>query len=652
MRFLDNLKISVKILSVLALLGAVTAFLVISAGRQQENVDVEYSKLVEEAAPAQVEFARSSRRMTGMGHLAYKIIAASSDNPDDVKPLTDELNQYAKFAAENLARAKELNPRNGDTYDGFLEELKAFHAMTQDIAAKVAAFEARMARIQMADVDAKLAEISSRIDEFNSELQAQMREARAVTNEYAENAVFMNYAIGFGSLLFCLVLGAWMSIFKISRPLSRMSERMGVLANGDLTVEVEGQQRGDEVGSMARAVQIFKDNAIALKASEAEAAEQRRRSEEDRARNDAQREETARQVASVVAGLGAGLERLARGDLTYRVTDRWSDEYVKIQEDFNGAIDKLQDTIANIVRSSAEVSNAAAEISSATTDLSQRTEEQAASLEETSASMEQIAATVKKNAENAKHANDLTQNARQVADEGGKVVAEVVSAMTRIEDSSRKISDIISVIDEIARQTNLLALNAAVEAARAGDAGRGFAVVASEVRGLAQRSSQAAKDIANLIVNSSTQVEDGVALVNKAGQSLQAILDSINNVASIVSEIANASAEQASGIDQINTALAQMDEVTQQNSALVEENAATAKTLEEQQAAMSERVGYFQLGSEPVMEKEAELPAPSGNGHARAKAAPAKANGGHRPVQRPVTRGNLAVRQDPDMQEF
>src|SRR6185436_16911962 len=202
---------------------------------------------------------------------------------------------------------------------------------------------------------------------------------------------------------------------------------------------------------------------------------------------------------------------------------------------------------------------------------------------------------VKKNAENAHQANESAANARAVANRGGEVVAKAVEAMGQIEGSSRKISDIIGVIDEIARQTNLLALNAAVEAARAGEAGRGFAVVASEVRNLAQRSSQAAKDIKDLITNSNSQVQDGVELVNKAGGALAEIVDSINQVATIVAEIANASNEQATGIEQVNKALTQMDEVTQQNSALVEENAATAKTLEHQSGAMNQRVAFFRL---------------------------------------------------------
>jgi methyl-accepting chemotaxis protein len=222
--------------------------------------------------------------------------------------------------------------------------------------------------------------------------------------------------------------------------------------------------------------------------------------------------------------------------------------------------------------------------------------------------MEQISATVKKNAENAQHATQSAASTRKVADRGGEIVAKAVDAMAKIEDSSRKISDIIGVIDEIARQTNLLALNAAVEAARAGEAGRGFAVVATEVRNLAQRSSQAAKDIKVLITNSNSQVTDGVELVNQAGVALTEIVESIKSVVAIVDDIASASMEQSTGIEQVNKALTQMDEVTQQNSALVEENAATAKTLEHQAKSMDEQVAFFQIGDASAGDEAAEAP--------------------------------------------
>ena len=438
-------------------------------------------------------------------------------------------------------------------------------------------------------------QVDQAVSKLVDETQGGMTSGIAALLKQLELNRWLLLGIAVASLLAAGAIAFFYVQRKLVRRLVALRNTMQILASGQNEVTVPAVKDRDELGEMARSVLVFRDAAVEKERLEVESAESRRLADEERQRNDAARAEAARQVAEVVDGLGRGLERLAKGDLTYRVRDNWADEYRKIQNDFNGAIGQLQDTLTAIVESTREVSNASAEISTSTTDLSQRTEEQAASLEETSASMEEISATVRKNAENAQHADTLMRGTRDVADRGGEVVAQAVSAMSRIEESSRKISDIISVIDEIARQTNLLALNAAVEAARAGEAGRGFAVVASEVRNLAQRSSQAAKDIKDLIVNSSNQVGEGVQLVNRAGSSLKDILASLNQVAEIVADIALASSEQATGIDQINRALNQMDEATQQNSALVEENAATAKTLENQSSALDGRVAAFRL---------------------------------------------------------
>jgi methyl-accepting chemotaxis protein len=301
-------------------------------------------------------------------------------------------------------------------------------------------------------------------------------------------------------------------------------------------------------------------------------------------------------IARPLRALTTPINELAGGNFNVSVAGvSRKDEVGQIAAAVSAMATRVRETIGEIKQSALEVNSASGEISTSTTDLSQRTEEQAASLEETTAAMEEISATVRKSAENADQANKSAGQARAVADQGGQVVAKAVTAMARIEDSSRKISDIIGVIDEIARQTNLLALNAAVEAARAGEAGRGFAVVASEVRSLAQRSSQAAKDIKELITSSNGQVQEGVELVNHAGTALHKIVESVKEVAELVSDIAQASTEQATGLEQINKALMQMDEVTQQNAALVEENAATAKALETQAQSMDEQVAFFKI---------------------------------------------------------
>jgi methyl-accepting chemotaxis protein len=445
---------------------------------------------------------------------------------------------------------------------------------------------------------------------------------------------------------------------RVINPLHRLSDAMRQLAGGDFAVVLPGLERKDEIGAIATATEGFKIKAeekaqreaaehaeherqAAAKAQREAAEQSAKQAEQDRqmtAERDAAMTRLSSEFEAAVGGIvqaavkgdfsqrvavdgKSGLIRnvgtaintlcdnvskalddlatmlgaLAGGDLTRRITADYQGCFATLKDNANTTAERIGATIAEIRKAGQEVASASAEISASSTDLSQRTEEQAANLQQTSASMEEMSVTVKKSAEQAKLASQFATETQSVANRSGGVVAKAVEAMSRIDESSRKIADIITVIDEIARQTNLLALNAAVEAARAGEAGRGFAVVASEVRSLAQRSSQAAKDIKDLITNSSTQVRGGVDLVNQTGSSLGEIVESIKKVAEIVADIATASAEQSSGIEQINKALTQVDEVTQQNSALVEENAATAKTLEQQAANMNERVDEFRL---------------------------------------------------------
>ncbi|MFO1184473.1 MAG: methyl-accepting chemotaxis protein [Bauldia sp.] len=447
-------------------------------------------------------------------------------------------------------------------------------------------------------------------------------DAKALAEAEMDSSEFK--ALLIGAVIVAMMIGAAaFGLFGIARPIGRLSGVMGELAAGRLETDVPFAGRGDEIGAMAKTVQVFKDAGLEKLRLEGMTAEQRKAAEDERRRNEETQRRAAAEQAAVVEALAAGLRALSAGDLTHRLSDGFPAAYVQVRDDFNAAVEKLHETVAEIATVAREVAGATGEISGGTADLSQRTEEQSASLEETSSSMEQISQNVRQNAESAEEANRLATGAREVAGRGGEVVSQAVEAMARIAASSGKIADIISVIDEIARQTNLLALNAAVEAARAGDAGRGFAVVASEVRSLAQRSSQAAKDIKDLITSSTDQVKDGVDLVNRAGGALSEILDSIGKVAEIVSQIASASREQSRGVEQINTALTQMDEVTQQNAALVEQNAAAAKALEGQAARMDEQVGSFVLAGTDAARKPAEAKSPR---------AAANSDGG--PVQR------------------
>jgi len=304
-------------------------------------------------------------------------------------------------------------------------------------------------------------------------------------------------------------------------------------------------------------------------------------------------------VAAALRDVGDMLGALAEGDLTKRVDHDYSGVFARIKDDANGTADKLAGIVTDIIDAAGSVKRAAGEIADGSANLADRTEQQASSLQETAAAMEELAATVRQNAGNAQQASQLADKAKAAADQGGGVVTDAVAAMGRIEDSSQRIADIIGVMDEIAFQTNLLALNAAVEAARAGEAGKGFAVVAAEVRALAQRSGAASKEIKALIQASSGEVRSGVALVNQAGTALDDIVAAVKRVADIVAGIAGASSEQAHGLEQVNAAVAQMDEMTQKNAALVEQSTASARALQEQAAELRGLVDFFEVSAAP-----------------------------------------------------
>ena len=348
--------------------------------------------------------------------------------------------------------------------------------------------------------------------------------------------------------------------------------------------------------------------------------------EQDRARAEASRQSEGDQKVAMSA-LGHGLKRMAQGDMTARIDADLVGDYREIKNDFNQAMESVAQALNAIASATDALRNGSDEIASATDDLSRRTEQQAASLEETAAALDEITATVRRSAEGAKKATATASDAKAEAERSGAVVGDAVAAMSEIEQSSGKITQIIGVIDEIAFQTNLLALNAGVEAARAGDAGRGFAVVAQEVRALAQRSAEAAKEIKALIASSSEQVQRGVRLVGDTGHALGAIGSKVTDIDALIAEIAKSSQEQATGLAQVNTAVNQMDQVTQQNAAMVEEATAAASTLKAEAMELVDLVGRFSTGAET---------------RRRGKPQPAQA-GRHAPAANPVARAQSKI---------
>ena len=452
----------------------------------------------------------------------------------------------------------------------------------------------------------------------------------AIESKARQDFTIMLIAVG----ILLAVTGVFVVVLVrgITRPIGTLSENMTALAEGDAGIAIEGTERQDEIGPMARAVQVFKDNTLEMRRLEVERIEEQRRAEEEKQRAIRELAEEVgalatvagegdlsvrlplegkegeilmvgeslnTMVATVEAGLtdtSRALHALADGDLTQRIDGSYQGAFQRLKTDSNSVAERLGVIVNDITNATSAVQLATSEIATGTSDLASRTEQQASNLEETAAAMEQLTATVRQNADNSRQANTLSGSARDAAEKGGEIVANAIGAMDRIKGSSDKITEIVNMIDEIAFQTNLLALNAAVEAARAGEAGKGFAVVASEVRALAQRSSEASKEIKGLIETSSRQVREGVDLVRTTGETLAEIVTSVKRVADIVSEITLASQEQATGLDEVNTAVSNMDEMTQQNAALVEQTTAAAQSLEDQTKGLSTQLSFFKTG--------------------------------------------------------
>ncbi len=393
--------------------------------------------------------------------------------------------------------------------------------------------------------------------------------------------------------------------------MAELAEAMEQLAHGNVTVVVPGLGRTDALGRMAAAVEHFKAEAIKKIKRKAKEEEDIKRWQEEEAERLAREKKAAREDQIAIDHLAAGLAKLAGGDLTFRIDTIFAPKTEGLRNDFNKAVETLRQTMRRIGKSSKAIHLGGGEISSAAEDLSRRTEQQAASLEETAATLDQITATVKNMAHGAIAAQNVVTGAKSDAAKSGEVAQKAIAAMDGIEASSRRIGQIIGVIDEIAFQTNILALNAGVEAARAGDAGRGFAVIAAEVRDLAGRSAGAAKEIKSLISASAAEVTKGVALVGETSKALGRIVAQVAEIDAAVSGIAESAQEQASALHQINAAVNQMDQVTQQNAAMVEESTAAAQILDKESEELARLVDQFQAGPESTggpAEHDASLP--------------------------------------------
>jgi methyl-accepting chemotaxis protein len=449
--------------------------------------------------------------------------------------------------------------------------------------------------------DEAVAELVAQATDF---LQIAETRAREMDRRYS---VFSLTASGASVVIF--LAGLFWFRRRAVAPLTDMKDYMHVLTSGDYATAVPHSSRHDEIGEMAQSVAHFRQAAMERDAARVQSDNQKAETQRLEAQGAARKAAEDAERVRVIDALTKGLENLSAGNLGYRIDEAFAADYEKLRTEFNASVEALSATMADILSATDTVRLTSNEIGGATDNLSKRTEQQAASLEETAAALDQITSTVKSSSERAEEASRLVATARSSAEKSGGVVSSAISAMERIETSSRQISQIIAVIDDIAFQTNLLALNAGVEAARAGEAGRGFAVVAQEVRELAGRSANAAKEIKLLIQTSSGQVGEGVSLVNNTGEALSEIESQVAGINTLVQSIVTGAREQATALSEINAAINQMDQTTQQNAAMVEQTTAATQGLSSEAARLDGLVRRFEIGGAPRKPVSSSAPA-------------------------------------------
>ncbi len=636
---LEKLTIRSKVLCALLVLAvmstATSAWLAVALNSTNQS----YQSLLTREADLTILGARASAAIWTSVSMSLRM-ADMDPKSDAYKSLAERYEKNFKTAYERYARVSGELPARADAMTeltGFIGQLKGnLDAM---LAAAAAGDKEKVSELQ-SQHEALFAQLSTLSGNHNQAMQALLNDGTAALGASVQSTTWSSVAGVAIGLVIAFGVALYISQVGITRPMLLLRARLAALAAGNVEEAIPGLKRSDEIGQIAQAAEIFRANAKDRVRLEQEAEANRSMSEQERQARQEQALKEAQDVKFAVDNLALALSKLAEGDLSFRIQQPFVASLDGVRSDFNNSAAKLEDTLSQVAANARGIDAGSNEIKSAADDLSKRTEQQAAAVEQTAAALEEITTTVKDSTRRAQEAGQLVSKAKSGAEESGDIVRRAVIAMEKIEQSSQSISNIIGVIDEIAFQTNLLALNAGVEAARAGEAGKGFAVVAQEVRELAQRSATAAKEIKSLITTSNEQVQEGVQLVGHTGKALETIVAEVQEINRHVLAIVESAQEQSSGLQQINTAVNQMDQDTQKNAAMVEETTAASYGLAQEVMALNGLLAQFRLAqqtmaavSRPRSAAASEAPKPS----------PAKALGRKLAT---AFQGNAAVNSD------
>ncbi|MEK7429772.1 MAG: methyl-accepting chemotaxis protein [Pseudomonadota bacterium] len=601
----------------------------------QRGQAADLRQVVHSDLPNSLRLQKVSERITGVHGELYFLLThqAASIEVDQIEGRSQALlTEVDAITKEVQAIASKAPPAQKKSFDELIKALKQTRDALDVIAAMITTDFGTAAGFA-APFEEEYTKMSGTLNKIVA-ANGVLTDANAKASEDRSKAAQMVTMVA--ALATLLIAGAlaWALTTILRGDVKKIAGATEALAHGDNGIDLDALARKDELGAIVSSLTIFRDNQLHLEKLRVEHEHTEAAAEVTRRQNAESAAAIAEEQAMVVNSLAQGLDSLATGDLTYRLEREFPGDYRKLRDDFNAASGKLEEAMRAIAGATASIQSGAGEISHSADDLSRRTEHQAATLEETAAALDEITATVNKTSEGASHGREAVALAKTDAEEGGLVVGRAIEAMGQIESSAKQISQIIGVIDEIAFQTNLLALNAGVEAARAGEAGRGFAVVASEVRALAQRSAEAAKEIKTLISASSQQVASGVSLVGETGKALERIVRQVGEISNVVGEIAASAKEEALGLGQVNTAVNQMDQVTQQNAAMVEESTAASRVLADEAEELARLVARFKVTGGGMRSAARRAP-PASHGH----------------QSRPATRGATALAHAPRSDE-